>query len=177
MIVDGIPIRFASNARFSYHSLTEADKQQAMNALRELSLGRVREGDVSECKFYQRPYANDALSLRAPPRLNVLFVPRRQNGSPDVTDIVICDFESAKLRRGHYVRGHYRRNDARADRRLGALAATSLAVHIAGSRRSHLRTEWAAIIEGSPEGGVVFSPATVLLRYGLPARRSAHAPS
>lgn len=40
---------------------------------------------------------------------------------------------------------------------------TSMASGLAGQRRSHLRDEWAAILAGSPEDGVVFSPRRQLV--------------
>ena len=53
-------------------------------------------------------------------------------------------------------------------RGLTARRTTSLAVRVAGSRRSHLQTEWAAILAGSPEDGLTFSPCRqVVLALGF----------
>nr|WP_237520001.1 hypothetical protein [Streptomyces sp. HUCO-GS316] len=96
--------------------------------------------------------------------LLVVFVSRRPSGGVDHVEHVIVGLTSVPTpvltpvqgyRSGHHrsVRGGAPANPGRVARK-----ATDIAVRIAGRRRAHLGTEWAAILAGAPEDGVTFSP-------------------
>ncbi|KUJ67000.1 hypothetical protein ACZ90_31790 [Streptomyces albus subsp. albus] len=69
--------------------------------------------------------------------------------------------EEEEAARAPAVRGRAARPSGRA-----ALRTADFASFVAGSRRAHLREEWAAILAGDPENGITLSPRR-RMRYAL----------
>ncbi|WDT55759.1 hypothetical protein [Streptomyces sp. G7(2002)] len=145
-------ILMSVTASNDYAGLDEDDRQRVTLALRNLRRGVVREEDIDPYPFYRRPYVAHAQCLRTSSTLHILFV-TRQDG-----DHVIVEFKHM-----HRYRVANRRVDVRANPAPAARRTTGIAVRIAGRRRHHLHSEWAAVLLGAPEDDLTFSPRRQLL--------------
>lgn len=152
MSVEPGRVIWAWSAKRQYEVLSDGEQQQVNRGLRSLATGAVREEDVNPYAFYRRPFVARARSLSASSFLRVIFV-SRQLQSRAYPEHIIVGLRRAAPPGYHYVRGYLRR-----DSNGAALTATNVAVRIAGRRRAHLHTEWAAVLMGSPQDGVAFSP-------------------
>jgi hypothetical protein len=90
--------------------------------------------------------------------MHALVVPKLQGAEWLFSVESVTELEQSVT--GTYVRGHYRRGRPR---RSTARRTTVWAARLAGSRRSHLEREWAAVLAGSPEDGVRLSSRRQLL--------------
>ncbi|MES9524997.1 hypothetical protein [Streptomyces capoamus] len=117
------------------------------------------EGDLHPYPFYRRPFIAPAQVWRMSPKLHVLLISRRSGV------YVVVGFRVPRDGAGFYRSGHYvaPRANARTNPGGAARAATGIAVRIAGRRRQHLHMEWAAMLSGSPEEGITFSPGRQLV--------------
>ncbi|WP_340379042.1 hypothetical protein U5640_29305 [Streptomyces sp. SS7] len=140
------------DARQAYDALDEQEQQLVAVALGELTAGVVPEGDIIPHPFYRRPNVARAQSMQVSPELSVLFISRVSRESATSIEHVILGYK--RVRSYHAMDT---RRDTRTDPSGAARRATGIAVRIAGHRRSHLRTEWGAILAGSPEDGLSFS--------------------